>query len=112
MVARKKFLKVEIPQNQLLRNEIEQVALSHKQVEALYKDIHLIDAAVQLDNIVISCDQYLRDILEQVSGEVTVMKDVMYANPVSQTQEIIVWLQEGAGSEKKWCKVFKIGYSD
>lgn len=109
MVARKKIIKIGAVENQELRAGLSYVALSHNEIEAVYKDIHLIDAAIEMDKIIISCDHALKTILDKAVLEVTTIREILYVNPVRNAIETVTWLQEGATTDKKWCVFFQIG---
>jgi hypothetical protein len=61
------------------------------------KDLHLIEAALNSDRIVISLDDRARAELS-----VPAAAEVMWVNPVSEGGHAIYWLNKGAAPVKEW----------
>jgi hypothetical protein len=65
------------------------------------KDLHLIEAALQADRIVVSLDENARILLQ-----VQELNTIMWVNPVSEHRRIQSWLEQGAPPVDEW----KLGY--
>jgi len=108
MVARKKIIKADIPPNEFLRREFTNVGISEKDLRAVIKDVHLIDAALAMDKTIISCDQALRDILTEVVTTTSHISRLMYVNPAQNVDVALKWLKEGANSDKIWFSIYRL----
>src|SRR4051812_47317963 len=76
-------------------------APSKKKREAMEKDAHLLEAALQTDRIVISCDEKVRGLFQNACSAVSEIRAVHWANPEIEAEEVIPWLQDGAQAEAK-----------
>lgn len=100
MIARKRFAYVMLPQNRTLSDEIERTAVGERDIEALRKDFHLLQAALATDQTVISLDETIRGLFEQASQQVGEIRNIIWANPDKTAEEHpISWLQNGAPPE-------------
>jgi len=61
------------------------------------KDLHLIEAALPTDRIVVSLDQRAREELA-----VQAAADVMWVDPVDEGGHVIYWLNKGAEPFEEW----------
>ena len=61
------------------------------------KDLHLIEAALATDNIVISLDDRARTELSLPAAA-----EVMWVNPVDERGHVICWLNKGAEPIEEW----------
>lgn len=97
MIARKRFDYVEPPVNQALRNEIEGTATSENEIEDMQKDFHLLEAAQETDQTIISLDEAIRQLFARASQRVGEIRDIVWVNPErTADEEPLVWLQNGA----------------
>jgi hypothetical protein len=124
MVAKKKVLRLGTVANPELRKKIELAAThqlavqagmisqrslqqldpasSHNQSrEAMLKDTHLLEAALETDNIVISIDEIVRKLFAVATGQVVEIRNVIWINANGTDQSVLKWLEGGAKSEKK-----------
>lgn len=85
-----------------MRETIESLELNDKEIAAIQKDIHLIEAAIVTDKTIISCDQALRDILAKAYQNLELIKELLYVNPTKESDEVMDWLRKGAIKEKRW----------
>ena len=70
---------------------------SKSDLEAVFKDIHLLEAASMTDRRVISSDdRTARKIFGLVAGEVQGLRDVLWVNPVQPEEKAIEWIADGA----------------
>ena len=101
MIARKQICWVKAPADEQLRLNIEKYALSEKKRDAMLKDIHLIEAAMQTDRIVLSIDETVRGYFGEVTHKIRLLASVTWVNPCRSEETPIAWLQCGAQSETK-----------
>lgn len=101
MVARKKLIPLNVEERQDLRQQVELANITQGQKEAMLKDCHLIEAAINTDRRIISLDDAARKLFVGLSGSVADIQDVLWVNPVSDSEQVITWL-EGAPNEAKW----------
>ena len=101
MVAKKKVCWVDAPADDALRHTIEETASSEKKRAAMLKDIHLVEAALQADKIVISMDDTVRHCLHDIAFSIGVLKHIIWVNPYTGEDNAIGWLQDGAKPEKE-----------
>lgn len=87
--------------NEELRLKIEGVATNDKKRAAMLKDIHLIEAALLAAKIIISIDGTAKGYFQEVMQEIVVLKQIAWANPCIDEEEVINWLANGAEVEEK-----------
>jgi hypothetical protein len=96
MRSRDKIVDIAIVANDQVRR---QVVMS----KAVAKDLHLIEAALATDQIVI-----LLDDRAQIELRVEATKDVVWVNAVVQGGHAVYWLRNGAPPVEEW----KLGWGD
>ena len=101
MMARKRVCRVNAPPDNALREKVEEVASSEHKHAAMLKDIHLVEAAFQADNIVISMDERVRYCFHDAAHKVGVLKQIAWVNPCKDEEKPLDWLKEGAELEKE-----------
>ncbi len=75
--------------------------------QEMLKDAHLIEAAVDTDRRVVSCDETVRRLYRRVARMVDSLREIVWVNPTKTTDEKpILWLERGAPAEP--CR--KLGY--
>ena len=99
MIARKRFDYVEPLVNQALRNEIERTATNDNETEDMQKDFHLLEAARETDQTIISLDETIRQLFARASQHVGEIRDIIWVNPSYTEEEPLTWLQNGAPPE-------------
>ena len=72
----------------------------------MLKDIHLIEAALLTDRVVVSNDNKVRNHFNSVSTTVHHLKLISWLNPTNADEDVVRWLWEGAVEED----FRKIGY--
>lgn len=80
-------------EDQDLRASIKNVAKG-KDLRVIMKDIHLIEAALMTDNIIISCDDTLRQALSKIKDKVGPLKKLFWINPALEGEKAIEWLKK------------------
>ncbi len=99
MIATRRFHYIELPQNRALYDEIEATAVEEKDINAMLKDFHLLGAALETDQAIISLDETIRGLFKQASQQVGEIRDIIWVNPDRTEERPILWLQNGAPPE-------------
>ena len=99
MYARRKIDYINPPEDETLKNKVASTANKVKEVEAVEKDFHLLQAALATDRTVISLDETIRELFAQASQQVGEIRDIIWVNPERTEEKPIVWLQNGAPPE-------------
>ena len=81
MHAKKKFDRVITPDS--LGTKLEKLDVSEKAIAAMLKDVHLIDAALCADCIVISMDEKAHNLFINASDRIKKIKRVRWLNPIN-----------------------------
>jgi len=101
MAARKKVNLADIGADDRLRGKIKLHVTHEKDCEAMLKDIHLIEAALATDQIVISHDENARRLYIVTAVNISELKQVAWINPDRIEEQPIHWLENRAKPEKK-----------
>ena len=97
MIARKRFDYEDPPVNQALRDEIEGTATRETEIEVMRKDFHLLEAARETDQTIISLDETVRGLFARAVQRVGEIRDIVWVNPErTEEEEPIEWLKNGA----------------
>lgn len=107
MKARKRILRLNNSVIEKLRNKLMKANFTEKDMAAMMKDVHLIEAALTTDNIIISRDDIARGLFVIVSKRVGEIRQVIWTNPVHEDEQTIVWLENGAFFDKLRCIGFQ-----
>jgi len=100
MVAKKKVDRIGTIENAALRAEIDARPISEKQREEIRKDAHLVEAALQTDQTVISSDENTaRQPFREIAANVPSIGHLIWVNPTRDDERAIEWLQSGAPAE-------------
>lgn len=81
--------------------KIERASPTEKALDAMKKDLHLIQAARITDKRVISLDDTARNYFSAVSNQVGELRDILWVNPVNDDETPIQWLKDGAANEEQ-----------
>jgi len=101
MVARKKVVFLDDPMRGSLRAEIDRQALNRRDFEEILNDVHLIEAALATDSIVISADQEARRLFSSMAQKgVGELRPVVWVNPGVPEETGIEWLRAGAQPDR------------
>ena len=114
MIARKRFDYVNPPINQALRDEIQKTATNETEIEVMRKDFHLLEAAWETDQTIISLDETIRRLFAGATQDVGEIRDIVWVNPDhTETEEPLDWLQNGAPPEDhRKLRAWKIVYGE
>ncbi|MCI0388824.1 MAG: hypothetical protein MOB07_08680 [Acidobacteria bacterium] len=103
MFARKKAKMIGSAEDQKLRDKIGQAARSEKPRAAMLKDVHLLEAALVTDEIIVALDETVRTLFIEVAISFGEIRNVVWINPDHTDEEPLRWLEDGAKSDKKRC---------
>lgn len=101
MMARKRLLLVNPPEDTALREAIEEAAETERGRRAMLKDTHLVEAARETDRTVVSLDDAVRGLFAAASGRVRELRSIVWANPRHEDEGCTVWLAAGAPAERR-----------
>ena len=85
----------------MLRDNILQTTNNPSTKIAIQKDVHLLEAALVTDRIVVCRDKKCRKYFQQAAKKVDVIKPIHWTNPELPEDGTITWLQSGAPAEAK-----------
>jgi predicted nucleic acid-binding protein len=94
MIAMKKTCYSCEVNDESLRSEVEKAASDEKSLEIMLNDVHLIEAALKADRIIISLDDEARKLFSKLAKKVKRLKQVLWINP--ENADAIKWLIKGA----------------
>ncbi len=103
MVAKRKFIYVDKDDKDFsdIKAQIESLAKTYENREAMEKDCFLLELALLYDKIVVSKDETVRELFRQISPQVKEISDVNWINPIKPEETPIGWLTEGANLDYK-----------
>jgi len=99
MVARKRVVFLGETEDSSLRDELAGSCRSVKDQRAIRKDAHLIEAAFRTDRIVVSRDDTVRNLFRRACQTIRQVREVLWANPEVEQEQVASWLQDGARDE-------------
>ena len=99
MDARKKVCRVDPPEDEELRYKIEGTATGENEVEEMRKDFHLLEAARETDQTIISLDEKVRRCFAHATQHVGEIRHIVWVNPEHTEEEPLAWLKNGATPE-------------
>ncbi len=102
MIAKKKMVTgVDLTENEKkqIRENIEEFDTSSNKVKAMLKDVHLLEAALATDCVVVSSDEKVRHLFSDLSQQLVSVKRVAWVNPINSLEMTIDWLENGANIE-------------
>ena len=98
MFAKKLVVDIPGPHHQALRDKLSRV-VSREQQDEIFKDVHLLEAALATDKIVASMDNNARDAYAHVSQQIGEIRDILWVNPETEEDSCVGWLDRGAPVE-------------
>lgn len=102
MQRRGKLLRPLVERDQSLRSKINRLGLPGNARQEIEKDLHLVEAALAHDRIVVSRDDSVHELLRSITGNCAEIRKVMWCNPVTLAGEVMAWLDKGAPVVKVW----------
>jgi hypothetical protein len=97
-----KLLHPHVGSDATLRQKINHLGLPGQARQAISEDLHLIEAALATDLIVVSRDDEVHGLLRGITSSCSEIRKVVWCNPVSLGHEGVEWLRKGARSVKVW----------
>ena len=97
-----KILRTRVARDEELRNKINHLGLPEQSRQEIAEDLHLVEAALASDSIVVSRDDSARALLQSITGSCPELAKVVWCNPVDLREEALQWLETGARSVKVW----------
>jgi hypothetical protein len=111
MVARNKLRFIPAKEDKVLRARIDSIDLPAKHLAAMQNDCHLIEAAISADQIVVSSDNFVRELFSDAAVQVKELAQIVWVNPCTADDIAIQWLNDGAKSDKHRKLGFAVGNS-
>ncbi len=97
MDARRKVVRIDPLENRELQDKITNTTDNEDDTEAIQKDMHLLEAAMQTDKTIVSLDETIRSLFAYASRQVGEIRNIIWVNPERTTEEQpITWLKNGA----------------
>jgi hypothetical protein len=97
-----KILRPRVDRDEGLRAKINRLGLPGNARHELAEDLHLVEAALASDRIVVSRDDAARALFRSVTGDCPEIEKVLWCNPVELGEEGVEWLRTGARVVKAW----------
>jgi hypothetical protein len=101
MTARKKIVRLTPLPDSGLREKIDKLTLSDEDRTEIEADLHLIEAALATDRIVLSLDREIVRLLRGICSEIGELRQVNWVDPVADCDDTLAWLRAGAKRERK-----------
>ena len=94
MHGSKKVEERDIPPDPQLREKILRTAASEKESDAMERDAHLLEAALEADGLIASNDNEARGLFEKASRSVKQLRALTWVNPCRVEENPIGWLTQ------------------
>lgn len=107
MMARRRLILLDVEKRQDVRQAVELEDITPEQKDAMFKDCHLIEAAITTDKQIVSLDDTARKLFVGLSHRVADIQDVMWVNPVTDAEQVMAWLK-GGQDDASW----KLAYNN
>lgn len=99
MYARKKVAQIARLEDLELREAIQNAKVPDKSREAMFKDVHLLEAAMNSDSRIASLDETVRKLFSDLAGQFKPVQSICWVNPNIESELTISWLDAGAPVE-------------
>lgn len=99
MNAKRRVVRPAVEPDSALCNKIERASPTEKALEAMEKDLRLIEAARATDNRIISLDNKARNFFALVSIGVGELRAILWVNPAKEEESPVQWLKSGTPDE-------------
>lgn len=96
MESKGKVVRIEISIDNNLSGKLEQLEIGANGIKAMIKDLHLVEAALQTDTRILSCDEAARGLFRSASDHIGELRPIIWVNPVLVEDNCIEWLKTGA----------------
>jgi len=103
MNGARKIDRLDVGADEQLRDALEAAASTDKRAKAMLKDVHLIEAARGADHVVVSSDREARKLFAAVARQVKELRDIVWADPSEDLDDLVAWLKRGAPPEAERC---------
>lgn len=99
MLQKDKIVVLEVPADDALREGIDEAAKYESHRAAMQKDRHLIEAALEADQAVISLNEADRKRFASACDAIPILKNVVWVNPDRVDDNCEQWLKSGANTD-------------
>jgi hypothetical protein len=99
MEGKRRIDHLDVIPDQRLKEKIEIIDCSDRDLQFMLKDLRLIDAAIEADNTIASLDEKVRALYAKASTDIVELKDIIWINPTNDDEGSILWLLNGANPE-------------
>lgn len=99
MYARKKVFALDSLPARELEDSVEKLELRDKERQAVLKDLHLICAALETDQRVVSRDSVACDLFKSLAQDIASLRSVVWVNPDDDSIDIESWLADGCPAQ-------------
>ncbi|MEP7124489.1 MAG: hypothetical protein ABJE95_26410 [Byssovorax sp.] len=100
MVSRGRFVEVDAHEGETDDDALAAAAAAHDAaLDAMRKDLLLIEAALAADKRILSLDEKARRAFGRASGSVMAFRQILWANPSRAEDLVDAWLRDGARRE-------------
>ena len=97
-----KILRPHVAANDALRRKINRLGLPQAARKEIIEDIHLVEAAMASDGVIISRDDAAQRLLSNITGSCPEIRKIIWCNPVTVSDDGLRWLSHGAPVVKVW----------
>ena len=106
--ARGAFYVLDVPPDEELRRRIDELDVEEGIRQILRDDIHLIEAALATDRIVISRDAQAWKHFNDAAYRIEVLRSVAWVDPCKAEADCIIWLKNGAKLQEELLLGFEV----
>lgn len=100
MYARRKVVDFDSIDENIAIEYLTKATNNQNEIDNMQKDIHLLQAAMGTDQMIISLDETVRKLFAEASEQVGEIRFIIWVNPEkSETEQPITWLKTGASPE-------------
>ena len=100
MTAKRKVIPASVDADSSVRTAIERAISGASNSDEIFKDIPLVEAALETDKIIISLDENARHAFSELAQQIPELRTIVWINPANPSEEAITWLHEGASRQK------------
>lgn len=103
MFSRKKVQRTEPPSEEQVYDWVQELSNSWADDQAMWKDAHLLAAALDTDQTVLSLDEIVREKFTRLAGMITQLRSIVWANPNRPEENVLEWIKKGAKPDRSRC---------